>query len=153
MADEAKPKARPLGPTGEAVRANLVRIREAMHMPVTRLSEQLETLGRPIPPLGIRRIEAGERRVDVDDLAVIAIALGVSPSSLLMPDLPTVQKGDLVHITGWQKPITATVIWRWLTAVTPLVRGTVGSFIDRALPSWERERWQAELEAASGHDQ
>lgn len=121
-------------------------------MPVTELSAQLEVLGRPIPPLGIRRIEAGERRVDVDDLVAFAVALGVSPASLLMPEIPMAAKDDLVPITGWHKRITASHIWGWLTATRPLVRGTLGSFIDHALPQWERERRLVEMGAADGDD-
>jgi transcriptional regulator with XRE-family HTH domain len=151
MAPEQKqPKARPLGATGEAVRANISSIREAKRLPVTRLSAQLETLGRPIPPLGIRRIEAGERRVDVDDLMAFAIALSVSPASLLMPEISTGDKDGLVPITGWRKRITASHIWSWLTVTRPLVGGTLGSFIDHALPPWERERRLAEMGADDG---
>jgi hypothetical protein len=42
-------------------------------------------LGRPIPPLGLRHLEAGNRRIDVDDLVVLADALDVSPLMLLLP--------------------------------------------------------------------
>jgi hypothetical protein len=67
------------------------------------------------------------------------------PSSLVikaafMPEVATVGKDDLVPITPWRKPISAQHIWRWLTAVTPLVKGMEGPFIHHALPSWERER-------------
>lgn len=78
--------------------------------------------------------------MDADDLVGLAVALGVSPVSLLMPNLRTVSKSDLIPITGWMKPITATVVWRWLTATDPLIRGTVGTFIDRAPPSCERDK-------------
>lgn len=122
-------------------------------MPVTGLSERLETLGRPIPPLGLRRIEAGTRRVDVDDLVAIAIALGVSPASLLMPEVSSIAHDDLVSVTGWHKPITATVVWGWLTSARPLVRGTLGSFIDHALPQWDRDRWSTKIVGADGDDQ
>ncbi|HSS22856.1 MAG TPA: hypothetical protein VLL82_00220 [Mycobacterium sp.] len=81
-----------------------------------------------------------------------AIALGVSPGSLLMPEVATVAHDELVRITGWHKPITATVVWGWLRATAPLVRGTLGSFIDHALPQWERERRLVEMGAADGDD-
>jgi hypothetical protein len=44
------------------------------------LAERLEKVGRPIPVLGLRRIESEERRVDADDLVDWAIVLGVSRS-------------------------------------------------------------------------
>lgn len=49
------------------------------------LSRRMTELGRPVPPLGLRRMEAGERRVDVDDLLALARALEVSPIVLLLP--------------------------------------------------------------------
>lgn len=61
------------------------RLREAQRMPYTELSERLAALGRPIPVLGLRRIERGERRVDVDDLVALARALNVPPAVLLFP--------------------------------------------------------------------
>jgi hypothetical protein len=118
------------------------------------LSDRLQTLGRSINAVGIRRTESGERRVTPDDLLAFSIALGVAPASLLMPDLATVKQGDLVDITGWQKPIPAQHIWRWLNSIVPLVKGTEGSFVDHALPSWERERRLAELrDSDDGDDQ
>ncbi|WP_301122175.1 helix-turn-helix domain-containing protein [Mycolicibacterium fortuitum] len=130
----------PLGPSGKAVAANVERLRNEQNLTFAALSDRLETLQRPIPPLGLRKIVAETRRVDADDLVGLAVALGVSPASLLMPDLATVAQDDLVPITGWQKPITASVVWRWLTAWEPLIHGTFGTFVDRALPSWERSK-------------
>jgi len=72
-----------LGGTGETVRANVKRLRGGMQY--KELAERLAAVGRPIPTLGLRRIEAGERRVDVDDLAALAVVFGVSPLTLLMP--------------------------------------------------------------------
>lgn len=77
-------KKNPLGPTGEIVRLNVARLRGGMQYKV--LSEKLDAVGRPIPPLGLRRIEAGERRVDVDDLVALAVVFGVSPLTLLLPE-------------------------------------------------------------------
>lgn len=143
----------PLGPSGKAVAANVERLRREKNLTFAALSEQLGVLGRPIPPLGLRKIVAETRRVDADDLAALAVALTVSPASLLMPNLGSVSEKDLVPVTGWQMPITASAVWRWLTAAQPLVRGTVGTFIDRALPTWERDRRLGEMEnAADGDD-
>lgn len=48
-----------------------------------KLSAVLEASGRPIPPLGLSRMTAGERRVDVDELVALAAVLGVTPTVLL----------------------------------------------------------------------
>ncbi|WP_409430821.1 XRE family transcriptional regulator [Mycobacterium sp. SMC-16] len=130
-------KKNPLGATGKAVADNIKLLRGDMQY--VKLAAQLEVLGRPIPTLGLRKIESYERRVDADDLAALAVALGVSPASLLMPNLAEVAKDDLVPITGWHKEITATVVWRWLSAAAPLVYGEDAYFMARGLPSWERE--------------
>jgi transcriptional regulator with XRE-family HTH domain len=54
-------------------------------MSLGQLSEELGKLGRPILASGLSKIETGERRVDVDDLVALAVALDVSPSRLLLP--------------------------------------------------------------------
>lgn len=153
MADEdAASKAltkNPLGPTGRAVAANIDHLRKEANMTFVGLSEELKSFGRPIPPLGLRKIVAETRRVDADDLMALAVVFNVSPASLLMPNLSTVEKDELVHITGWHKPITASVIWRWLMAARPLVWGTGGTYVDRALPKWERERLLAAMKTAA----
>lgn len=74
-----------LGPAGETLRQNIKRIREGQRITFVELSERLESIGRPIPVLGLRRIERGERRVDVDDLLALAYSLGVPPVDLLVP--------------------------------------------------------------------
>jgi transcriptional regulator with XRE-family HTH domain len=109
--EEIDKAGRQLGATGETVRENIRRIRDVLRMPVTELSAKMDALGRPIPPLGIRRIEAGERRVDVDDLTALAVALEVSPETLLMPYAENAN--DEVRITGWE-PMYASEAWRWM---------------------------------------
>jgi transcriptional regulator with XRE-family HTH domain len=74
-----------VGSTGDVVRQNVRTLREQRKMTYVELTETLDTLGRPIPVLGLRRLEAGERRVDVDDLIALAEVFGVAPSVLLEP--------------------------------------------------------------------
>lgn len=73
-----------LGTTGKIVAANVARLREAYGLSYQSLSTELKHLGHPIPPLGLRRIEARARKVTVDDLLALANALGVSPARLLL---------------------------------------------------------------------
>ena len=47
------------------------------------LDAALATVGRPIIQSGISKIENGSRRVDVDDLVALALALGTTPHALL----------------------------------------------------------------------
>lgn len=104
-----------LGPTGETVRKNVARLRGGMQY--KELSEKLTEIGRPIPPLGLRRIEAGERRVDTDDLMALSIALDVTPNAILLPPSAS-ERG--ASITGWQRPATERESWIWAEANYPL---------------------------------
>ena len=104
-----------------------------------------------IPALGIHRIENGDRRVDVDDLAAIAVALHTTPSALMMPSIEKVPEDGLVEVTGWGRPITASLVWDWLTGRRPLIKVSYLAFIERSWPRWEREpeeeRWRTEKHA------
>jgi transcriptional regulator with XRE-family HTH domain len=71
------------GPVGKAVARNIRRLRDSQGLSLHELSGRLRRIGRPILPSGISKIEAGSRRVDVDDLAALAHALGTDPNTLL----------------------------------------------------------------------
>jgi transcriptional regulator with XRE-family HTH domain len=47
------------------------------------LSDRLVAVGRPILASGLSKIEAGTRRVDVDDLVALAEAMWATPDDLL----------------------------------------------------------------------
>jgi hypothetical protein len=111
------------------------------------LAERLEKVGRPIPVLGLRRIESEERRVDADadDLVVLAIVLGVSPVTLLMPY--TIDEDGPVSLTGaFVGPVTSERAWLWLQADVGLafVESSVESywannrFRHNARPPWDK---------------
>ena len=127
-----------LGNTGEAVRENVKRRREAENLSYAELSRRLEEIGNPIPPLGLRRIESGERKVDVDDLAALASILRTTPPYLLMPDVEG--KDDLVAVTG-NEEATASDVWHWLTGYRSQIgkpegrEGQLEGFI-RSNPRW-----------------
>ena len=73
-AREMAEKRNPLGPTGETLQANVIALRERQNLTYAQLSRKLKAAGRAIPELGLRRIEGGDRRVDVDDLMALAAA-------------------------------------------------------------------------------
>jgi transcriptional regulator with XRE-family HTH domain len=76
---------KPLGSAGQQVAANVRRIREAHRLTYVELSQRLAEAGRSVAVLGLRRIERGERRVDVDDLIALADVFGVRPEALWEP--------------------------------------------------------------------
>lgn len=84
----------PPGPASGWIMANLRRYRDRAQLSYTDLAAKLAELKRPIPVLGLRRIERGERRVDVDDMIALARALGVPPVLLVLP----VGRADRVEV-------------------------------------------------------
>lgn len=75
----------PPGVTSTHVAANIRAARQAIGMDLRTMSDALEAAGRKLSPSGISKLENGERRVDVDDLTVIAYLLRTSPAALLTP--------------------------------------------------------------------
>ncbi|OHV03894.1 helix-turn-helix domain-containing protein [Mycobacterium talmoniae] len=168
-ADDQARKKNPLGITGITAADNIKRLRDGL--PFTELAERLKSIGRPIPPLGLRKLETYERRVDADDLVALAVALGVSPITLLMPRASA--PDELVDITGFDGDLPAAALFAWLSArdALPAQAGGVNmtrvAFLARALPDWmqqmariqfDHERQQEEwfnslLEPGNGNDQ
>lgn len=115
MPDQDRHRKNPLGPTGKQTAANIVRLRRELGLTLQQLSDRLAERGRSIAPLGLRRIESQDRRIDADDLVALAVVLGVNPSALLLP--PTVE-GD-AEVTG-AGAVAATDAWRWADGRAPL---------------------------------
>lgn len=131
-----------LGVTGETVMENLKRARG--EMTYAELARRLEAMGRPIPPLGLRRMEAGERRVDVDDLMSLAMVLRVSPLALLLP------QGGQSHTSDFGgKTIRNDQLWQWAIGERPLAGGDPRRFQADSLPLWFEVR---SLTATIGRD-
>jgi len=123
------------GPTGRTVQATVAHRREQLGLTFAQLSRQLINNGRNLAPLALRRIETGQRRVDVDDLVALAAALECSPITLLMP--PDTDAADIVQLTGVKGlGVSAERAWAWLNASYPL-QGEVLKFFGKALPRWE----------------
>jgi len=140
----------PLGASGRAVAANVERLRTQQNLTFAALSERLEALGRPIPPLGLRKIVAETRRVDADDLVGLAAALGVTPISLLMPH--TANGRDEVAVTGIDFPINASAVWLWLRGSNPLPGDDRIPLVfqSAAWPDWRIRQQMAEQDRVQG---
>jgi len=95
-----------LGPIGVNVTHTARQFREKRGLGYADLSRKLAKMGREIPPLGLRRIESGGRRVDVDDLVALALALEVSPLVLLLP-------AETSSVTAKGDRYVAERIWSW----------------------------------------
>lgn len=75
----------PLGSAGNNVRRNVRRFREERRWSYRDVEERLARSGRVIPTLALSAIDAGERRVDVDDLVALAAIFNASVAELLQP--------------------------------------------------------------------
>jgi transcriptional regulator with XRE-family HTH domain len=108
------------GPTGVAVAANIESLRKSQNLSYAELSRRLDQLGRPIAPLGLTRIRDHKRRVDVDDLVALALALDVSPATLLLPDPSVVGTSGSAPVTEGGDDYPRRQIWSWLIAEAPI---------------------------------
>jgi 8-oxo-dGTP pyrophosphatase MutT (NUDIX family)/transcriptional regulator with XRE-family HTH domain len=141
--DDKTPRV-PQGPIGAYLIKNLEQLRRARRLSYQDLSVRLQQIGRPIPALGLSRIEKGTRRVDADDLVGLALALGVNPSALLLPrDVPP---DGLVALADDQQA-SGTDAWAWADGRRPLpipgpfTRSTMDiqaavDFATHARPEW-----------------
>lgn len=131
-----------IGETGRTVALNVTVHRAMRGLSVAALAEKVRATGRDLTRQALSEIEAGRRRVDVDDLVTLALALEVSPAALLMPraDYPE----EVVATSGGRAP--ARRVWRWLRAEAPIVevgedldeaQGRQMEFIRRSQPAWE----------------
>jgi transcriptional regulator with XRE-family HTH domain len=143
--------------TAKTVSANVKRLRTDQNLGLRGLSTKLGEVGRPLGHSAVDQIEKGTRRVDVDDLMALAVALGVSPATLLMPAVDTAGRREHVTATAVNVapgtaapvPVIAEHLWRWLTAEAAVDAENLIAFAGRAWPRWRQERLAAEVEAAN----
>jgi len=81
--------------------------------------------------LGLSRIERFERRVDVDDLVALAIALGTTPTRLMLPRDNS--PGTDVALTS-EVTVPANLAWSWARGDAPLEPWMRGVIPDGATP-------------------
>ncbi|MGQ4618440.1 helix-turn-helix domain-containing protein [Nocardia sp. R7R-8] len=120
------------GPTAKTVGANIARLRKALDLNYKEVSERLKSVAEwDISPVGVRRMEESQRRVTVDDLVALSVALNCSPLALLLP--PTSVE-HVVTITGaemrpgWE-------VWDWGKGERPLL---LGEMLEAAFPKLGR---------------
>lgn len=133
------------GPIGEHAAAAVKVLRDKRNLTFAELSRKLDDLGRPIPPLGLRRIEAGDRRIDVDDLVALALALEVSPLALLLPGVASDTPAAVVPGGDEYGPAR---IWEWGIGKWPL-SGDEVTFVRDSHPA----RWAKMMAARDTGDE
>ena len=116
-ATEAQGGARPrrsneVGPTGKEVARRVKEIRGERRLTTDDLAKHVTELGQPMRSTTVTKIERGQRRVDVDDLVALAIALNVSPLALL---LPVDTNAEVVTQLTAERFAARGDAWRWGT--------------------------------------
>ena len=126
-----------IGATGAVVARNISRLRRDQGLAYTELSKRLSELGRPIPTLGLRKIESGGRRVDVDDVIALSLALAVSPITLFMP-YPLDDAGELLDVPGVREPQEASQRVAQRTRSSPSYRRSSTCDASPSSKSWAK---------------
>lgn len=98
----------PAGITNTHVAQNIRAARQAIGMDLRTMSDGLKAAGRKLSTSGISKLEAGDRRVDVDDLTVIAYLLRTAPAALLTPP------DEQTTLTGVPEGYEPEEIDRWM---------------------------------------
>lgn len=135
--------ARETGHTHDNVRHNIARIRLQRRLSLRGLSALMRPGPGALSHSSIGEIERGVRRCDVDELTSLAITLGVSPVTLLMPYSET--RDTPVSLTGTTGTIGARWVLKWLRGDAPLPSDSSDdhdkeSFRRRSLPPWKWAR-------------
>jgi transcriptional regulator with XRE-family HTH domain len=111
--------AREPGPSSVRVAANLRRIRQERGLSYAELARRLAAVGHPILDTGLIKVEKGERRVDVDDLVALAVALGTTPNRLLLPGTD-IADGAIDHALVPEIRDSRRGLWAWASGEVPL---------------------------------
>lgn len=117
-------EARGPGDTAHRVAANVRALRKKRGLDLAQLSVRLFEVGQPISLKSLSKLENGQRRVDVDDLVGLALALDVTPNRLLLTE--TASNVEEVSLTDGVRA-SSRVAWRWACGERPI---TAPSSID-----------------------
>ena len=128
------------GPWGRRAAQNLEDLRERSRLSQKDLAAAAERLGRPMTMQIVSKTEAGERRIDADDLAVFALVLRATPNRLLLTR--TAHADQAIEVApGYQVPELDA--WMWGLGERPLDRGFDAPKLQTTIDS-DRERWFAQ---------
>jgi hypothetical protein len=149
------------GPAGQVLAGNIRRIREAQRIGYMELSRLLADVGRPIPELGLRRIEKGERRVDFDDLLALAYVLKVCPVDLMVSNeaadndpyqvIPTERLASSGKVVP-ANPLGSGSVRDWISGQTVVlhpVSDPDSIFADPSVVMFDAVRWMPKARRAS----
>lgn len=93
--------------------------RHRLRLTIDQLADRLHALGHPLGPDGVRDIERAAVPADVDDLMALAVALEVSPTTLLT-HVPDDHPGEAPIATGVPADVQQPELIDWMTGRTKL---------------------------------
>lgn len=145
------------GHVAQSVATNVKAVRDRRGLSQQQLAARLGELGRPMQASAVAKIESGARRVDVDDLAALAVALNVAVARLLVPDGG--EDEPVFVVPAFSVP--AYSAWDWATGerslatedddlLDPVVQERDLNFIAER-PRWKRLRDEQALAKAARH--
>src|SRR5260370_24832045 len=102
-----------IGSTGRRLAANILALRKARGLNQPQLAQRMQDQGRAVHATVVSKIEQLDRRVDVDDLVALAVALGVSPVRLLLAAAADDHDLELTSATQ----VTAQEAWHWARGI------------------------------------
>lgn len=108
------------GAAGSRVAANLRALREARRLNQPQLAARMRELGAELHASAVSKIEKRERRVDVDDLIALAVAIDTTPNRLLL--VGEASDAESVELTP-EVRVSALDAWKWATGEEPLPAG------------------------------
>lgn len=94
------------------------------------LAQTVTALGHPMHQTAIAKIEAGDRKVTVDEMLLLAVALEIPPSLLLVP----VESDDDMAVTPTMN-VYPWRVWEWLRGEEPLPGRDTPTWYDNATPA------------------
>jgi hypothetical protein len=127
-----QPKMPKPGPLGRNLAANVDRLRQERNWSWRRLAAEMEKAGRPMPPLALSRMMQFTRRTDVDEMAVLAEVLGVTPADLLA-DPGTVKPDRDRAAVRAARDLTARIEQLLAAPGDPEAAEALSGYVDRAL--------------------
>ena len=143
-------------PITQQVGERVAKARSQLKMTQAELaSEMTARLGREIRPLTVTRMEGGKRPIGVDELVVVAQALGIKPEHLLTDNLNI---RSMIILEKWQALLRAsnhleTAVREYISArrnmigelekgggkYLDLLPAVTRAFVDRAVRDWTVE--------------
>jgi transcriptional regulator with XRE-family HTH domain len=133
---------RETGPTADTARAALARLRKAARLSLRDLAAEMPAGPGQLSHSAIGELERGVRRMDLDELTALAVALRVSPLNFFLPDPAATQPDTLMALTGLGQEVTALTGLRWLQGLAPADPAEAADdwaaegFRRRVLPEW-----------------